>query len=138
MNFSRYRLVFICGLYAILTLNYSRQIPIFEGVDELAHFIYVHNLVTDRRLPVIPDRDTAFGDHNEEVHQLPLYYLLAAPWITWTNRQDIDLYLRSNVYATLSSATYNNENVILHPVIADGDTHLAGWSVRLLEYDSSA
>ena len=131
MNSSRYRLIFICGLYVILTLSYSCHTPIFEGADELAHFIYVHNLVEDRRLPVIPDYDTAFRTHNEEVHQLPLYYLLAAPWITWTSRHDIADYLRENEQVTPSYITYNNGNVILHPLMPSGDTHLAGAAVRV-------
>jgi hypothetical protein len=64
----------LISLYFLtLGILYSASTPPFEGPDELAHFIYIHNIVKDRQLPVIPDKDTAFDTRNYEVHQLPLY-----------------------------------------------------------------
>jgi hypothetical protein len=123
----------LISLYFLtLGILYSASTPPFEGPDELAHFIYIHNIVKDRQLPVIPDKDTAFDTRNYEVHQLPLYYIAATPLISLFERDDLTDYFRQNPFASIGSVTGNNHNIQLHPIDQTGDTHRALWAVRLL------
>lgn len=67
-------LLAISGLYLCLSLAYGLANPPFEANDELAHYLYVRRLITQRRLPVqqIP-AGQAYQNHHP-----PLYYLLGA------------------------------------------------------------
>ncbi len=50
--------------------------PIFEGPDEIEHYRYIRLLVRNRALPPLD------GQPRGELHQAPLYYLLAAPLLS--------------------------------------------------------
>lgn len=122
----------ICAYFVALGLLYSANTPPFEGPDELAHFVYADKIVREGRLPVIPDRDTAFAERNYEVHQLPLYYMAGVPFIALFERADLTDYFRLNPFAAIGVVAGTNENVQLQPIAPRGDSHLALWAMRLM------
>ncbi len=126
------QIAILISLYFVgLGVLYSANTPPFEGPDELAHFVYAHNIVKDRELPVIPDKQTAFDTRNYEVHQLPLYYVTAAPLVALFERGDLTNYFRLNPFASIGSVTGTNTNIQLHPLAQTGDTRAALWAVRM-------
>ncbi len=125
-------------LFSVQVIVTARALPLFEAADEAAHFLYIHNLLEDRELPVIVPR-AALSEETDpaqvwaiERHQPPLYYALGALFVSWTQRDDINAYLRPNpMIFTMNIVNYNH-NVWLHPPDAtDGDTTLAMWVLRL-------
>src|SRR5688572_3358892 len=88
--------------FVILAAHYSRAIPIFEASDEAEHFIYIHTILETGQLPVIQSREDMAQQidpilrWNNQSHHAPLYYLLSAGLIAWSERADIDDYLRAN------------------------------------------
>ncbi|MGB8645886.1 MAG: glycosyltransferase family 39 protein [Anaerolineae bacterium] len=73
--------------FLLIASAYSLVIPLGEGPDEVSHFGYVDYVATHGRLP--PPQGAAAG----EVHQPPLYYLVAAlstAWVQPHNLQVID------------------------------------------------
>src|SRR5438128_8761694 len=61
----------------LVRVAYALVTPAFEAPDEYSHYSYVEYLHTFRRLPVQPN--PAVGAEALELHQPPLYYVLAAP-----------------------------------------------------------
>lgn len=78
-------LLAISGLYLCLSLAYSLANPPFEANDELAHYLYIRHLITQRRLPIqhIP-AGRAYQNHHP-----PLYYVLGALASFWVNDTDL-------------------------------------------------
>jgi 4-amino-4-deoxy-L-arabinose transferase-like glycosyltransferase len=126
----------ICILYVALAVLYMRAVPLLESSDEAAHFLYVHNLLETRQLPVIESR-TQIADQTDlvrrwslESHQPPLYYAMGALLISPTQRDDIETYLRPNPMIFLRGIVQDNANKWLHPIQASGDTAAAVWILR--------
>lgn len=127
------RLAALIAIYFIaLGVRYSFHTPIFEGPDELAHFVYTHRILTDGGLPIIPPRDVAFAERHFEVHQMPLYYLTGTPFIAGFQRDDVETYYRMNPFASIGTVTGNNEHIIIHPLAHTGDTVYAVWALRMM------
>ncbi len=109
----------------------------FEAADEAAHFLYVHHLLADHNLPLIRSRDAVAAQTTPvdqwaiESHQPPLYYAVGALLISWTDRSDVDDYLRPNNLIFLRGTTDDNHNKWLHsPAHTGGDTHISVMILR--------
>lgn len=118
---------------------YNRSVPIFEASDEAEHFLYIHSILTHHELPVINAREnvgleaTPTEIWNNHVHHAPLYYLLGAGVISWSERTDIDVYLQPNDIIFVRGLTDNNPNKWLHsPYASDGDTAQAVYLLRIM------
>lgn len=121
----------ISALFALLAVVYARAMPPFEAADEAPHFLYTHYLLEEGRLPPILSREqigqqpTAALRWMAESHQPPLYYALGALLIAWSERADLDDYLRSNDLIFIRGVTAGNHNQWLHtPGRGAGDTAL--------------
>ncbi|MEM6284484.1 MAG: glycosyltransferase family 39 protein, partial [Chloroflexota bacterium] len=122
----------ICVYFIGLGITYSAKTPLFEGPDELAHFVYINRIITLQQLNVIaPDRFTMQQDRNYEAHQHPLYYLASVPLAVLFERDDLANYTELNPFASIGIYSGANENVQLHPLEHTGDTVYAVWAVRL-------
>lgn len=88
--------------YLCLALLVLSALPPFESSDEAEHFLYAHSIALSGELPVLTTRGAVTGDlppsvrWNNHAHHPPLYYLLAAWLIAWTDRSQIDELLRPN------------------------------------------
>ncbi len=128
--------VLICVAYVAVATLYIRAVPLLESSDEAAHFLYVHNLLETRELPLIESR-SQIADQTDlvrrwslESHQPPLYYAIGALLISPTQRDDIETYLRPNPLIFLRGIVQDNANKWLHPVESSGDTATAVWVLR--------
>ncbi len=121
----------ICVYFYIVGISYGLKTPLFEGPDELAHFVYMNRIVTLRDLNTIPGRSAMLEQRNFESHQHPLYYLVSAPLLTFFERDDFENYIELNPFASTGIVTGENFNVQLHPLEHVGDTVWAVWTIRL-------
>ena len=129
---SRTLALLICAGFALLALAYAAVTPPFEAPDEGSHFLYIHNFLESGELPILEDRDTVFASQSVQRHHSPLYYLVGAVLISWTQRDDVEAYLEQNPLAAIGFVSDHNQNVYLHPVPAPaGDTGVAIWVLRL-------
>jgi 4-amino-4-deoxy-L-arabinose transferase-like glycosyltransferase len=78
-------LLMVSALYLCLSLGYSLANPPFEANDELAHYLYIRHLTSQRRLPV---QETPAGNDYQN-HHPPLYYLLGALASFWVDDSDL-------------------------------------------------
>jgi hypothetical protein len=124
--------------FALLVHSYAQATPIFEASDEAAHFLYIHTLIEQGQLPVILSREqiatapTPAERWSIEAHQPPLYYALGALLIAWTDRGDLDEYLRPNDLIFVRGETADNHNQWLHsPTRGGAQTALAVTILRL-------
>lgn len=123
----------ICAFFVATGVLYSAHTPLFEGPDELAHFVYTNRIVTNRALNTIPSgRSEMLRQRNFEAHQHPLYYLTAAPLLALFERDDFENYIRLNPFASIGTVTGSNEHIQIHPLTHEGDTVYAVWALRLL------
>ena len=139
MPYARLWLVLIVLYFVTVASFFAQAVPIFEASDEAEHVIYSHIILTTGDLPVIQSREQmarqsdAVMRWNNQAHHAPLYYMLGAMVISWTERDDLADYLRPNPLIFLRDVQANNANKWLHPVGAPaGDTHVAVASLRLL------
>ena len=122
----------------LLGLTYASALPPFEAADEGAHFLYTHNLLETGEFPVIVSREVVAEQTDPtqlwaiETHQPPLYYAIGALLISWTDRSDINDYLRTNDLIFVRGVTEANHNQWLHSPTRgnDGDTALALTMLR--------
>lgn len=124
--------------FALVALLYGRSVPIFEHSDEAEHTLFIHHLLERQALPVIQSGAQMAAQEdltlrwNNQSHHAPLYYLLGAALVSWTERDDITDYLRANELIFLRDTTANNPNKWLHdPAPPTGDTHTAVYALRL-------
>jgi len=83
----------LCLYFVILAVFYAANTPPFEAPDEASHFLYIHNLLETGQLPILEDRATMFESQSVQRHHPPLYYLIGALLISWTERDDLPMYL---------------------------------------------
>lgn len=128
-------LVYFAGLVTV----YVATIPVFEESDEAEHFLYVHSILENAALPVIQSREALdqltdpVDLWNNHTHHTPLYYLVGAAAIIWSDRDDIRDYLRPNDVIFVRGLRENNPNKWLHtPYPATGDTATAVYVLRAL------
>ncbi|HEX2619861.1 MAG TPA: glycosyltransferase family 39 protein, partial [Phototrophicaceae bacterium] len=134
----RHLILLILLFYAAMVLYYANTVPLLESSDEGAHFLYIHNLLVDRALPVIDNRESIAEQPDPakrfavESHQPPLYYLIGAVLISPTQRSDIDTYFQPNPLIFFRGIMQDNANVWLHTLApTTGDTGTAIWILRL-------
>ncbi len=74
-RFGAFMLVFLilASIYNVFSLP-------FEAPDEIGHYYYVRHLLSEKRLPVIPDPES-FPYYAQEGTQSPLYYLSGALFV---------------------------------------------------------
>ncbi|MFW5748146.1 MAG: glycosyltransferase family 39 protein [Chloroflexota bacterium] len=123
-------------VFLIQAVHYARVMPVFEAADEAAHFLYVHDLLSGRALPVITPRADLAGPPDEvwaiESHQPPLYYALGALLTLWSERGDLEANLRPNSVIFTLNTVQDNPNQWLHtPGGTGGDTRAAVWVIRM-------
>ncbi|HOQ98418.1 MAG TPA: glycosyltransferase family 39 protein [Anaerolineae bacterium] len=68
-------LVALLVAHVLLGAYYSMVIPVYEAHDEDGHFFFVRYLASERHLPLPGEKSAS---KNDEMHQPPLYYILAA------------------------------------------------------------
>jgi hypothetical protein len=131
------RLLFILLYFAIVATLFARNIPLFEASDEAEHFIYIQQILETGSLPIIQSReDMANQDNpilrwNNQSHHAPLYYLIAAGLVSWTERTDLADYLNPNELIFLRNTLEDNPNKWLHRYGSPtSDTHIAVYVLR--------
>jgi 4-amino-4-deoxy-L-arabinose transferase-like glycosyltransferase len=119
--------------FVLLAVATSAATPPFEAPDEGSHFLYIHNLLETHQLPVLEDKAATYASKSVQRHHPPLYYLVGAALISWTQRGDVvNTYLQDNPYAAIGTVTDNNQNVYLHsPNPPPDQTITAVWILRL-------
>lgn len=128
----------VIACFGVVATLYARAMPVFEAADEGAHFLYTHNLLETGALPVILSREEVAVQESPEdrwaieTHQPPLYYAIGAMLVFWTDRDDIEDYLRPNDLIFIRGITAYNHNQWLHAPDrgADGQTGLALYLLR--------
>lgn len=122
----------LCLLFLALGSVYASQTPVFEAPDEGAHFLYIHNMLETGELPVMGGRRETFESRAVQRHHPPLYYLVGALLVGWTDRSDVDSYFVDNPFGAIGFVSDNNQNIYLHsPQPPTGSTHVAVWLLRL-------
>lgn len=119
--------------FVLLALSYASVTPFFEAPDELAHFLYTHNLLETGELPTLNEsRDAIFASDATQRHHPPLYYMVGAALTFWTARDDLASYRHINEFAAIGTVKPNNQHRYLHNWVApDGDSAAAIWIMRL-------
>lgn len=118
--------------FIVLAAGYALAIPLFEGPDEVSHFLYSHNLANEGVFPVIVGRQEMFDSGSVQRHHPPLYYLVGAALIAGIDRDDLPFYTRFNPLASIGIVNDHNLNVHLHPVgvPSTGNTPAAVYLLR--------
>lgn len=134
---TRIAIIGIITGFIILAAFYSRAIPIFEASDEAEHFIYIHTILETGQLPVIQSREDMARQSdpilrwNNQSHHAPLYYLLSAALVSWSERADVADYLRPNELIFLRNTVEDNPNKWLHLYTEPtSDTHIVVYFLR--------
>jgi 4-amino-4-deoxy-L-arabinose transferase-like glycosyltransferase len=101
-------------LFTILSVGYSLTIPPGEGVDEIPHFAYVRYIKENRRLPIQP-MSRQEGVDVWMGHHPPLYYLMGALAISWSDTADFGQTFQPNPHFVWDENNGSNGwNVMLH------------------------
>lgn len=111
---SKWLPVALFGLFTTLAIGYGVTIPPGEGVDEIPHFAYVRYVKENRRLPIQP-MSREGGVDVWMGHHPPLYYLLGALTVAWSDTADFEQTFRPNPHF-IWQENYggNGWNVMLH------------------------
>lgn len=134
-HWERWALAALLLVHVALGVYWSVTIPIFEAHDEDGHYYFVRFLATERRLPGPGDKSPS---PNDEMHQPPLYYVLAALPVSFVDVSDA-LAPRYNPYMAWPNAQ-GGQNRVIHDPVAEswpyrGDIlaiHVARWVSVLL------
>jgi Predicted membrane protein (DUF2142) len=119
--------------FILMASSYSASTPIFEAPDEAAHFLYAHNIVEERALPLMTNRANVLASLSWQRHQPPLLYLMSALLIGGIDRSDVEDYLRINPLAVQGNISLNNLNTHLRSQAeTTGNTLTAVRMMRLL------
>ncbi len=68
--------------FVVLAVAYNWALPLFEGPDEGAHYLYIDYVANHHTLP------DPLHSVSHETAQTPLYYIFGAPLIAWIDRSD--------------------------------------------------
>jgi len=110
-HWERWALAALLAVHLALGVYYSVAIPVGEAHDEDGHYYFVRYLATHHRLPGPGERS---GSPNDEMHQPPLYYLLASLPVSLI-RVDRDLALKSNPYFPWADAQGGYNRFVHNP-----------------------
>ncbi|MCL6431795.1 MAG: DUF2142 domain-containing protein, partial [Anaerolineae bacterium] len=101
-------------VHTVLGVYYAVTIPIFESYDEIGHYRFVRYLADERRLP---DPTRPLIAENDETHQPPLYYLLAAIPLTLADLgEDTSPKLNPHMW---SGPVHGGANRVVHDPVAE-------------------
>jgi len=122
-------------LHVALGVYWSAVIPIWEAHDEDGHWFFVRLIATEHRLPRPGERSIS---PNDEMHQPPLYYILAAIPVSFVDLSD-NLMPHYNPYMSWPNAQ-GGQNRVVHDWAAESwpyrgtvlGIHLARWVSVLL------
>lgn len=92
-------LVLIVLLFVAVCIAYNLAVPLFEGTDEGAHFLYVDYLASNGHLPDMNHPEDVMrpvGAIIAEIHQTPLYYIVTAFLVHGIDRSDYSHVFRIN------------------------------------------
>ncbi len=81
----------VCALFVALCIWYNATLPLYEGFDEPAHYVYINWLADNRRLPDLKHELPSY-----EAYQPPLYYIATALIVTPFDRADFSAVYRFN------------------------------------------
>lgn len=123
-------LVALLCVHVLLGIYWSVTIPIWEAHDEDGHYYFVRYLATEHSLP---PRGWKSPSRNDESHQPPLYYILAAVPVSLVNVDD-DASPKLNPYVFWTYAQ-GGVNRVVHDPVAEAwpyrgtylAIHLARW-----------
>jgi 4-amino-4-deoxy-L-arabinose transferase-like glycosyltransferase len=103
----------ILAVFVAMACIFSLVTPLFESYDEPLHFAVVRNIALGRGLPeVMPGQATPW---QQEAGQPPLYYLAAAPLVSWIDMSDLEELLVANpFYPYFRGPPNDNHNGWLH------------------------
>ena len=117
MKLGRKESLLVCLLllgHIALGIYYSVTIPIWEAHDEVGHYANLRYIATEKRLPP-PGTQTAPAQ--DETHQPPLYYILAALPVSLIDLPD-EIDYRPNRYVRYPDAQ-GGHNVAMHDPAAE-------------------
>lgn len=106
-------LLLVLVTFLALGIVYSIAVPILEKPDESFHYFFVQHLLDEQSLPVMGSS----GENRwaQEGSQPPLYYVLAALALSWTEPSDADDLLWLNPQRNLGDPENpGNKNFIVH------------------------
>ncbi len=134
-NWELWVLTVFLVVHVVLGVYWSVVVPIWESYDEIGHYYYVHYLAVEHHLP---PPGTKLVDENDEVHQPPLYYALAAIPVAFVNVHD-GVEPRLNPYMW-SGPELGGWNRVIHDAAGEAwpyhgtvlAVHLARWVSVLL------
>lgn len=112
-------LAVLLALYLVVAVIYSVITPIFEASDELWHFPMVDYIATNNfQLPIQnPEQHEIW---RQEGSQPPLYYMVAALFITGIDTSDLEHIRRINPHSDIGLVHPDgNANMITHRVDAE-------------------
>lgn len=132
-------IILILIFYGITGSLYIINVPLFEASDEAEHFIYIHTILETGELPVIQSRDEMANQTdpilrwNNQSHHAPLYYMMSALIVSWSERADLADYLHPNELIFLRNTVEDNPNKWLHRYTdPTSDTHIAVYILRVV------
>lgn len=110
-HWERWALAALVCVHLVLGVYYSIVVPIGEAHDEDGHYYFVRHLAVNHRLPRPGERSSS---PNDEMHQPPLYYLLASLPVSLV-RVDRELALKSNPYFPWADAQGGYNRFVHNP-----------------------
>jgi hypothetical protein len=110
---------FIIVFSVLLSLAASLGVPIFEGPDEMEHYLYMRYLINHRAFPVVDEGVWKFTER----HQPPLYYLLGAALTFWIPETGLSNLLQPNPFGgyQIEAVGHDNKNGVLHTSAREAD-----------------
>ena len=134
-NWEAWALAGLLLTHVALGVYWSVVIPIWEAHDEDGHWFFVRLIATEHRLPRPGERSIS---PNDEMHQPPLYYILAAIPVSLVDLSD-NLMPHYNPYMSWPNAQ-GGQNRVVHDWAAESwpyrgtvlGIHLARWVSVLL------
>lgn len=103
----------ILAAFIALGITYSLVTPIFESPDEIYHYFFIKHLADGKGLPVQNPEDPGLWE--QEGSQPPLYYLMGALAIFWSDTSDAEDLLWYNPQRNVGRPLDpGNKNVIVH------------------------
>jgi hypothetical protein len=104
----------LLAAYLLLAGTYNFVNPIFEGPDEIWHYLYVRHLAAGQGLPHEVTWTSLLSIR--EAGEPPLYYAVGALLTFWAPREDLAAITQNNFAGSIGDPTsQGNKNHFLHP-----------------------
>jgi len=119
-------------VHVVLGVYWSVVIPIWEAHDEDGHWFFVRLIATEHRLPRPGERSIS---PNDEMHQPPLYYILAAIPVSFVELSD-NLMPHYNPYMWWGPEQGGFNRVVHDPVAESWPYHGTVLAIHLARWVS--